>query len=493
MNTSSKDIANNLAIILQELEDSEYLINPFFRISKATPEQMKKYNIVNSKFPRINTLIYLLTTIFITIIKVPIYILASILLSYQYRIYNIKFSERKVLFISHGIGGNITKKSGDQFFAGMPEFFKNKKRDCAILYTNHNLIGYHKNTKLLASKTGNIERYLVPKFLKPRENLKYLSKIFLLSYKPFYYGLRELLKDPIKSVLLLKSSACFYSRATYSNYLLAERVQDFCLKGGLDTLVLTFEGHSYEQYVIEKAKKKQPHLSFVMYQHSPIVSDQFGVEQFLKTNKMSLDILNTGILYKNMFRNISTIPNYIVIGSSKGLSNLKSTKNNSINHVLFAPEGTSLATVSFLKLANYLCANTQNFKFYMRLHPNYKPSIRAIYLINKLSRKSNFSLSKNSLYEDLQISNFVFYRGSAVGVESLKSIALPIFYGKPNQLGLNVLGNLSVKSPTAVTYMEALTHLQCPARKISKSDKSKMFNEMFSELDYKFLCTVMKI
>ena len=65
MNASSKDVANNLLEIIKELEDSQYLVNPFLRISKATPEQMQKYGVVNSKFPRVNVLIYLLITMFI--------------------------------------------------------------------------------------------------------------------------------------------------------------------------------------------------------------------------------------------------------------------------------------------------------------------------------------------------------------------------------------------------------------------------------------------
>jgi len=493
MNTFNKKTANNLAKILKELEDNEYLVNPFLRISKATPEQMKKYSVLKSKFPRVNILTYLLINIFTLIIKVPIYILASILLSYQYRVYNIKFSKGKVLFISHGIGENITKKNGDQFFAQMPEFIKSKDKECVILYTNHNLFKYYNNSKLLASKEGDIERYLIPKFLKPKENAKYLSKIIMLSSRSFYYGLSEIFSDPVKSILLLKASVYFYSRATYSNYLLAERVQEFCLKGNVNTLVLTLEGHSYEQYLIEKVKKRHADLSIMMYQHSPIVLDQFGVVQFLKTNNIFLYVLTTGTLYKNMFKNISSIPQYIVFGSKKAELNFIDKKTNFENHVLFAPEGTSLATVSFLKLANYLCSNTQNFTFCVRLHPNFRLGFSAIYLIRKLNKKSNFLLSNNSLYEDLQKSNFVFYRSSAVGVECLKSKALPVFYGEPYELGLNVLGNLLIKLPIAVTQKEALIYLLTPNRDISKLERKKIFNEIFSKIDYKKLSKVMKI
>ena len=131
--------------------------------------------------------------------------------------------------------------------------------------------------------------------------------------------------------------------------------------------------------------------------------------------------------------------------------------------------------------------------FCMRLHPNYKPSIFATYLIKNLSRKSNFLLSNNSLHEDLQIANFVFYRGSAVAIESLKSRALPVFYGEIDGLGLNVLGNLSIKLPIAVSHKEALMSIQTPNRSISKLDRAKIFNELFSKLDYKKLNKVMKI
>lgn len=493
MNTSSKVTANNLAKILKELGDNDNLVNPFLRISKATPEQMQKYSVLNSKFPRINILAYLLITILTTVIKVPIYIFASFLLSYQYRIYKIKNSKGKVLFISHGIGENITKKNGDQFFAQMPEFIRSKDRECVILYTNHNLRGYYKNSKLLAFKEGSIERYLIPKFLKPKENFKYLSKITILSFKSFYLGLREIFNDPVKSVLLLKTSAYFYSRATYSNYLLVERVQEFCIESDVNTLVLTFEGHIYEQYLIERANKSHSNLSIVMYQHSPIVSDHFGVRQFLRTNKIPLYVFTTGTLYENMFKKISIIPQYIVFGSKKAEIKSIGKKTNLENHVLFAPEGTSLATISFVKLAHYLCSNTVKFTFCLRLHPNFRPSFLSIYLIKKLNKKSNFSLSNNSLHEDLEKSSFVFYRSSAVGVECLKSKAQPVFYGEPYQLGLNVLGNSLIKVPIVVTHEEALIYLQTRNKNFSKLQREKIFNEIFSKIDYKKLSKVMKI
>ena len=60
MSISSKVIADKLANIFMELNNIDYLVNPFFRISKATPEQMRKYQHINSKSPKLAVLIHLL-------------------------------------------------------------------------------------------------------------------------------------------------------------------------------------------------------------------------------------------------------------------------------------------------------------------------------------------------------------------------------------------------------------------------------------------------
>jgi hypothetical protein len=493
MSISSKETANHLAEILKELDSLDYLVNSFLRISKATPEQMKKYKIINARFPRILTLVYSLIGIPVGIAKVIGYVVASVFFRYQYRIYNSKPLNAEILFLSHAIGKNISKKDSDQFFARMPDYLNKKNKKISIVYTNHNIFGYRNNNKLLSLKSEGIDRHLIPKFLKPIEHFKYLTTVGSLSFKCLKYGLKKSFQDPIKSLLSIKSAIFFYNRSTYSNYLVAQRLKEYCHKRTINSLIMTFEGHSYEQYVIQEIKKGNPNVNIILYQHSPIVSDHFGVEQFLRTNLEHLCILTTGTLYESNFQAISLIPEFLVIGSDKAYSNHTESKKDFKSQVLFAPEGTILATFNFLKLINYLSSNYGNFKYVLRLHPNLKKNILLTIWIKKLNTKSNFSLSTESLYEDLMNSNFVFYRSSAVGIEALNSVAIPIFYGSSAQQGLNVLEKLSMEFPSASSPEQALSVLKTNFYDLALNERIKNFTKIYSKIDYEKLYSLLKI
>lgn len=493
MIVSNREIANKLEDIFKELNNSDYHVNPFFRISKATPEQMRKYRFINSKFPRSTVLIYSLFSLPFNIIKLFIYLFCSVIFSHQYKTYNYETHKSKILFLSHAIGANITKVNGDQFFALMPENLHKKNQRVGVLYTNHNLTSYRKNSKLLKLTGSEIDRHLIPKFLKPHENMDYLRLIIPASVRCFFHGLQNLLSNPIDSILLIKSSTTFYNRSTYSNYLVCQRVQTYCIKNDVNTLIMTFEGHSYEQYTLQKINKNQPKLSFIIYQHSPIVTDHFGVEYFLKTNTQDLIVLTTGLFYEKLLKNFSDIPNYQILGSSKADTNFIDSVENLKTQVLFAPEGTTAATISFLKLINHLSSMNPQLLFSIRLHPNLKRNLIINFLVKKLETRSNFIVSTYSLSEDIIKSKFVFYRSSAVGVEAILSYAFPVFYGNSNEQGLNVLGKYLTLFPIVTNLKDASHYLKTEHPFVSKNQRIQLFDEIFSKINYEKLYSVLNI
>jgi hypothetical protein len=264
------------------------------------------------------------------------------------------------------------------------------------------------------------------------------------------------------------------------------------MKNNIEILVMTFEGHSYEQYIIEKIYKSNPKFSIVLYQHSPIVTDHFGVQNFLKVNTRDLRILTTGAAYERMFKSISNIPRYHILGSNKAISNFVEDDTISQKQVLFAPEGTAFATIKFLKLMNYLCQMDHKLLFSIRLHPNLKRNFIVFLFIKRLNLKGNFLLSNNLLPEDLKKSKFVFYRSSAVGIEALMSNAVPVYYSASTELGLNVLGKYSEFIPVVTNYTDTLNYIRTASTNVSKAIRRSISNEIFTEIDYEKLSLILK-
>lgn len=491
MSIQPKEIAQKLEDLLDELDNTENLINPFFRISKGTPEQIHKYKILNAKFLKFVLLSQLFLGIFTSFFKVVFSIIASSLFVSQYKLFNSQSMRGQILFVSHGIGKNITQKDGDQFFGEIPESLKSQGKRVSIVYTNHSLLKFVKNNKLLQSKSSDIERSLMPKFLRPSENLTYLRKINTLAFKSLILGISKHRKEPTESILLLKACIFFYTRATYSNYLVNQRVQDFLSEGEVQTVVLTFEGHSYEQFVIDETLKKFRNIKIALYQHSPIVKDHFGITTFLKKNNHNLLIFTTGVYYKKLFEVISNNQVIEVLGSNKSKLNKIKAISSTTSQLLFVPEGTTYATESLLKLISRMINEDLDYFYNLRLHPNLKLSFALSWRMKKLQVNKNFVVSRNSLYEDLALAKFVIYRSSAVGIESLKSSAIPVFYGSQEISGLNVMGHLDNIFPSLYSINEAIDFFKTPSKTFKSYKAQELFGEMFDEIDFKKLSALL--
>lgn len=491
MSDKGTEISDRLESILVNLLGTKFLLNPFFRISKCTPEQLSPYKFINLKCSRELLALYLILCIPINFIKTVSQIFLSILFSYQYLYFKPKNSPTEVLYISHAIGANITNKQSDQFFALMPEYSANKNFDTTVIYTNHNKLGYIKNLKLLNLKDNNVNRVLIPKFLKPTEIKRFITTIIRMYIKCARLGLANYFTNPTHSKILFCAANSFFRRSTYANYLLLLRVEDFCSENETQTIFMTFEGHSYEQYLVNEMNQLIPKLKIVLYQHSPITPAHLGIKNFLQKNIVNITIMTTGIHYIYYLKKFSTTPKYVLIGSNKTEYFQKNEDMNESKTLLFCPEGTIAATKSFLKLIRLMMKKDHTHRYLLRLHPNLPRSTKFYLLIRSLKKSQNFTLSNNSLSTDLNSSKFVFYRSSAVGLQALNSNAIPVFYSDSDNNLLNVIPQNFEIFYTIRTLKDALDLVRANEIKKLIKDNKKIFATLFSELTYQNLDDVL--
>jgi len=487
MDDKGIEISEKIESIVTNLLGTEFLLNPFFRISKCTPEQLNPYKFINRKCSRELLALNLILCIPINFIKIISQIFLSIFFSYQYLYFKPKNSPTEVLFISHAIGANITNKNSDQFFALMPEYSTNKNFDTTMIYTNHNKLNYVKNLKLLKLKSDNVKRVLTPKFLKPKEIIKYIATTIRMFIKCVKLGLVNYFTNPTNSKILFCAANSFFRRPTYANYLLLLRVKDFCSVNETKMIFMTFEGHSYEQYVANGVSQLSSNLKIVLYQHSPITPAHLGIKNFLQENIDNIIIMTTGIYYMNYLKKFSTIPKYILIGSNKAEYLQKNEDMYESKTLLFCPEGTIAATKSFLKLIRLMIKKDHTHHYLLRLHPNLPRSTRVYLLIRNLKKLQNFTLSNNSLSKDLNLSKFVFYRSSVVGLQVLNSNAIPVFYSDLDNNLLNVIPENFEIFHTVITFKDALDLVNDNDIKKSIEDNKKILATLFSELMYQNL------
>jgi len=419
----SANIANELEITVDKYLTTEYLLNPYFRISKATPEVMRRYRSINTNSIKKIQILVLIFKYLVQFLLVVFQVFMSVIFYFQYLIYRRNIKSMDFAFLSHAIGQNIVQDTEDQFFALMPEYFKSEGFKIGVIYTNHNLFKY-------------------------------------------------------KRLL------------TYANYLLVQRVQEFSQISQFSKLFMTLEGHSYEQLIIDSLKKSDYQFESFYYQHSPITEAHLGLKSFFRQCKHDFTVFTTGEYYKKYLDGFFGSRQTIIIGSNKALkendmNEFKKVENKKID-VLFAPEGTTEATIEILSLIEFFQREIPKYNLVLRYHPNlpYSKSIKR--RVKKLSNSKNFLVSSNSLDWDLKNSKVVIYRSSAVGIEALKYNSTPIFFSEPGYDSLNVLPKSFQMSKESHTPTEALD-MVIEAHNVSYSNRDRDFKRFFEALNYNAL------
>lgn len=486
----SANIASELEITVEKYLTTAYLLNPYFRISKATPEVMRRYRSINTNSIKKIQILVLIFKYLVQFLLVVFQVFMSVIFYFQYLFYRRNIKAMDFAFLSHAIGQNIDQDTEDQFFALIPEYFKSEGFKIGVIYTNHNLFKYKKLLNKIQQKSGDIERYLLPKFLTPNENISFLKAVLPKSIRCIKIAITLHNKDCIKSKILFSAAINFFRRDTYANYLLVQRMQEFLQISQFSKLFMTLEGHSYEQLVIDSLKKSHYQFESFYYQHSPITEAHLGLKSFFRQCKHDFTVFTTGEYYKKYLDGFFGSRQTIIIGSNKALrendvNEFKNVENKKIN-VLFAPEGTTEATIELLSLIEFFQRENPKYNLVLRYHPNLPYSKKIKRRVKKLSNSKNFSVSSNSLDWDLKNSNVVIYRSSAVGIEALKYNSTPIFFSEPGYDSLNVLPKSFQMSKESHTLAETL-NMVIEAHNVSYSNRDRNFKKFFEALNYNAL------
>jgi hypothetical protein len=471
---------------------NKHLINPFFRISKGTPEQTKKYFMLNSGIPRPAILAWNLFLIPIIILKFSTILFLSLILSKQNLIFEQKKENTQVLFLSHGTKGNLLKTNEDAFFGLLPNYLSGQRNlRCTVLYTNQDMFKYKKNSKMLNHKNLDFDHVLLPKILPFHENFKYFLSSSRFALKALTLGLKSYSNNPKVSRILISSISSYFSRSTYSNYLLLNRVKQVKNSRNFSALFLTFEGHSFEQVIVEGMVSIPSKTDIFLYQHSPIVPFHYGVKSFLKNCNSTVTILTTGPFYTEYFKAISKLPSYITLGTNKGSTLGINSEQLKEKKIVYAPEGTNLATREFINLITDIVHKSIEFTHVLRLHPDLKLNKYLRLKLVRLRKLNNFVVSKSNLNSDLVNAQYLVFRSSAVGIESLKYRSTPIFYADNRLNGLNVLYASDKICMSAENPNELVAILKLGHKIILDGSIDVLIKNYFLEVNYKNL--IMKV
>ncbi len=256
-------------------------------------------------------------------------------------------------------------------------------------------------------------------------------------------GLSKYLLGNICAIFLLiifthKNNFSFFEKITIligqmknlDNYTITSTVDSILSNSQVDKLIMTYEGNALEKSIFYLANKY--HILSGGFQHAPIIEDQHAIFKLISDNISPDFILASGPYTKSKFmkRLGDNIP-IECIGSPKFLKfdeDFLRNKNDFI--ILLAPDGNKSSIDIFLNLGISLIRFIPNYKIVIRSHPLFNS-----YLISEIRKKNlsntHFSISYNSINEDLKISGWVVYQNSSVCIQALMAKCRLIHFKHP--------------------------------------------------------------
>lgn len=454
-----KSLPNELRRINQQFDNPILLANPYFRLTKPTPENLEKYKNYNLGHVKLRTFLNFLGLIPFAFIQGVWNVLLSLLTPWEWFPWQ-KFSESNY----HFLGISQVTRSNQEFendpsLGEIPQLIGSDKSLC-MLYLNGTRL-FRRNVKASLINRKHREVVVNSKTLSPVATINlvllniYTTTTFILRV------IRENLSSERDLYLISEGTLFQFRRATFANLILLRRLSDILKNVSLRTVFFTLEGHAHEAMIMGLIKTRFPHLQIIVIQHAPIVPSQFGYFDNLLLLRSLDSVLCTGTITQEITRIFlqdsgGACSDVGIVGSLKGKLPVKdysdslNVKNKSI---LLLPEGTKSSAIEFLRLLHYMASRHPNWDFVYRLHPATRKNAKLMSLIaQELPR--NAIVSSQSLTQDLEISTYSIYRSSAAAIEALAFGVIPIHFDPSSFFSLDPILNEKLQHPKTQNYAQ---------------------------------------
>lgn len=457
-------------------------LNHIFYISKPTPENMEKYRILEKAS------FYFYIGVFLRFTKSSILNFLGYIYYLQetYQYTKKKNHNFEYIFVSHITKSQIDIEK-DAFFQNLP-WKLSKDSSVKLIFLNGNRTPANK-ISFSVEFPQNMELTVIPKFPAINILLRYYTQV--LRCLPTY--VKQFIKSKkLDRKLVFLSYFAYFDRQSISNLTLKNYFDNLFDTTNLKKCFTTFEGNLFEHYILEGSKKNLA-AKFYFYQHAPILVSQYGLYENIANFNENCTLLVSGEITHEFFAQIlikmgKPKIKVINVGSFKFSShkaNLDSEKRN----ILFAPEGTEIATRELLDLAMRVAVENNELNFIFRLHPSLIRNPKILRLIKNFPK--NLKLSSQTLTEDISVSLACIYRSSSVGIEGGARGLIPIYFGS-SAPELDPLDIMKLSHPRLYTIEDALIFFRNGTFNSWKNNQKilDVCNKYFNQQDFNKIFSV---
>ncbi|RJR40165.1 MAG: hypothetical protein C4576_20480 [Desulfobacteraceae bacterium] len=399
-----------------------------------------------------------------------------------------------VLFVSHLLNPSHIGNEEDFYFGRLPHEMVARGYSVVIALINQTGINvasfagkWYKNpvprtifsSTLRFSEEEGIHRRLKMESLRLTELAREEKEGFL----------RRVLLRAAKEALT--SGACFSMR-------MALQIRWLCARLGAKAIIVTHEGHAWERVAFAAARKQNPGIRCIGYQHAALFRLQHAIRRKLSNEYNPDSILTAGSVSKAQLENsvdLDGIP-ITVLGSNRTFngSGVKPGNTRKIpddSRCLVIPEGIPSECHILFEFSLECAHALPDVQFIWRLHPilsydslsDQNPRLRNLPV--------NILLSAETLEIDIVRCRWALYRGTTAIVQGVMGGLMPIYLELPGEMTIDPLYELqdcreSVKSCT--DFVEIIKTHHRPFPVVAGNRTAKHYcSEFFKPLDARVL------
>ena len=308
------------------------------------------------------------------------------------------------------------------------------------------------------------------------------------------YDLKKLMSH-LDIPVFIRQQACIQmiSPETINAVRISKQIGLLVSKTNPKYLIMTYEGHAWERLVLREARKFNPNILCIGYQHAPIIEHQHASQRNLAKLYNPNVVLTAGKISEEFFKDVSKLADVAIkcLGSAKSQSSKFKNKSPSYS-CLVIPEGM-LSECLILFEFSLLCArNMPKHKFIWRLHPllSFKKLKRSSDILNKLP--DNVFLSEQTLDFDVQRCDSVLYRGSTAVINAINGGLKPIYYNLDNELSIDPIYQHGVGKHIVNCFSEFEKSIIDPLSNEEKLELINFSRALYSPLDYSVFIKLFK-
>jgi hypothetical protein len=347
------------------------------------------------------------------------------------------------LFISHILNPSQLSNIDDFYFSNIPSELIKSDYSVLIGYIN-NLDFCDRNIQKSISSASYSKVY----FANTLTFLQELSiRKLLRKESRELKSNSKLNSDNITKDIYKYASNVIFNGETQAMLRLYEQVRNLVRKSNPKTIISLYEGHAYERILMAAARSINPNIVCISYQHTGTFRLSNAIKQQLHPQYNPDIILTSGIECKEELSKLSIFSNthIEVLGSIRGLDNSikKKSKISEQLYCLVIPEGIIAECLLLFRFSLDCALLNPELNFIWRLHPGVSFSELKSREKKFVNLPNNIILSEQSLENDIELSNWVLYRGTTAIFKAISYGLRPFYLRINGELTIDPLFNLN--------------------------------------------------